>query len=125
MANWDEIELFNNTDLYESYVLGWDIKCEQLQFDLDLYIIQGHAKWTPPGPREFARWIRAKLIFPKVRNLVGLRTQYIVKPAVDADGENDYGEIDELIINNSEVSMIGEFGILKFTSGVPYILYEV
>lgn len=91
----EKIPSLENIDLWESYVLGWEIKGDSLFINIDAYLFPEHPSYTKPLENEWACFVSASLIFKNVRELEGYDLLRKDNPAIDANGEKDYGHIEE------------------------------
>lgn len=105
--------MFENVDLEDSWVLNWHVNTErqQLIFDLEASLWEGHQYYTAPLPEEYTCYKNAQLIFDNVSNIDGLLSMENVKPTVDSDGSTDYGNIEGLRQGEKGIYKLdGEFG---------------
>lgn len=124
MSMWTQLHEFDGVDLSESYVLGWRASASELVFDLDLALTPEHPRYHKPRPNERDCWLRAALYFPSAVAIRGLLQQSSVRGAIDATGERDYGNIDELSWADGEAHLAGEFGDVTLRCGRPYITFS-
>lgn len=114
--NWTEMPEFSEIDLSESYVLGWNISHDSVEFQVEAVLCQGHPMYHEPKPNEWACFHPGQLVFREVQSLVGLPDQSKVRPSIDASGEHDYGHIDTLSRVGNEFWLSGDFGDVTFTA---------
>ena len=114
--DWLEIEELGEIDLPDSYLLGWTITPNSVEFQLDVVLCKNHPKYTKPQPDEWACFHRGRLLFQGVQSLIGLSDQSIVSPFTDAAGEHDYGHIDALSRNGDRFRLAGDFGEVTLTA---------
>jgi len=107
---------FSEIDLSESYLLGWAITPDTIEFQLDAVLCPGHSDYQLPPPTEWACYRPGRLLFHGVQSLVGLPPQSEVRPSIGADGELDYGCIDSLSRNGDHFELEGDFGSASFTA---------
>jgi len=113
---WTEIPEFFEIDLSESYVLGWSILPDIIEFKLEVVLCPGHPEYQAPPPSIWACYRLGCLSFNGVKSLEGLLPQSEVRPAIDATGSFDYGNIDSFTLNNNWFELEGDFGTVKFTA---------
>lgn len=91
----EKIHDLKNIDLWESFVLGWELKENSLCINIDAYLFPEHPSYTKPLENEWACFVNARLIFENVSELKGYNLLRKDNPAIDASGEKDYGHIEE------------------------------
>ena len=114
--NWTEMPEFSEIDLSESYVLGWNITQNSVEFQVEFALCQGHPMYHEPEPNQWACFHLGQLVFREVHALVGLPVQSEVRPSIDASGEHDYGHIDTLSCVGNEFRLSSDFGEVSFTA---------
>lgn len=104
-------------DWQDSFVLGWRQEHERLVFSVLVSLWPGHPSYTPPPPNDWTCYRAAELIFDRARKVAGLKEMQDVRPAIDADGSVDYGNIDSLARNDDGTFTVsGEFGEVRVTA---------
>ena len=90
--------MFDGVDLEDSWVLGWHFNSSQNQlvFDLEVSLWQGHEHYDTPLPGEYTCYKRGCLIFDDVTSIHNLLPMDAVKPTIDSNGSIDYGNIEGL-----------------------------
>jgi hypothetical protein len=117
--NWTEIPEFNGIDLSESYILGWSISQDTVEFELEVVLCSDHPQFHKPPTTDWACYHLGRLIFVGVHSLSGLPPQSKIFPATDTSGTADYGHLDTLSVDGNRFEISGDFGIATFTaSGV-------
>ncbi len=100
--------------LEDSRVLSWGVHDGSLVFDVDFSLWPGHPLYHPPKPDEWTCYRKGKLVFEEVSSLEGLRPIHDVRPAIGADDELDYGNIDHLEETApGRFAIHGEFGDVR------------
>ena len=122
MTDWTEISVFDGLDLSESFVLSWHLGKENLCFEVEFMVCESHPAYNPPPPGEWACYERGKLEFPNVIRVSGLRSMGSVQPAIDANGERDYGHFDTFAeVRSGEFIFAGDFGEVCVVSQNPMV----
>lgn len=122
--NWTEMPEFFEVDLSESFVLGWLISLDSLEFRLEVLLCPGHPFYREPKPNEWACFHPGKLIFREVKMLAGLPDQAEVCSFVDASGERDYGHIDTCSRIGHDFCLSGDFGNAWITANDVCLVLE-
>lgn len=106
------------TDLEDSYVLGWQRIGNDLSIDLDVVLLPSHPNYVPPTANEWACFRRGTLTFRGVRDLKGFEHLDASRPAVDATGERDFGNVEDATYTpNGEFRLtLGSAGELSFSA---------
>ena len=110
--------MFDGVDLEDSWVLGWrfDSASNQLIFDLEVSLWQGHQHYAKPLPGHWTCYKRGRLVFEQVSKVEGLLPMESVKYTVDPDGSIDYGNIEGLRkISDDKYNFEGDFGEVSVT----------
>ncbi|MDN3649558.1 hypothetical protein QWZ13_11670 [Reinekea marina] len=100
----NKISGLEHIDLWESFVLGWELKGEELRIKIDAYLFPEHEGYTEPKENEWACFASAYLIFDGVKDMDGFSSLAECKPAVDATGEKDFGHIEDF-----QFTVLGEY----------------
>ncbi|MDI9831348.1 hypothetical protein [Streptomyces sp. KAU_LT] len=103
---------FVGVSLEESYVLEIQATPGRLSITLDLMIGWAHPAHRDPLAGEVACFRKAVIEFSAVRELTWSR-QGVVRPAVDASGERDWGGIDELRQLGAVHHLEGDWGAIE------------
>ncbi|MGF1767083.1 hypothetical protein L4D06_06820 [Enterovibrio makurazakiensis] len=102
--NADKHPVLKDTDLWESYVLNWHLKDDDLFIELDIVLLPEHASYTPPSSDSWACFREANLRFVGIEYLKGFDSLCTSKPAIDTTGEKDFGHFEEF-----KFSKLGEY----------------
>jgi hypothetical protein len=122
LTAWLDMPEFDGIDLGESWVLGWTLDSNRLQFQLDVVLVPGHPLYAPPPPDELACYRSGTLLFPEAVEVIGLPSVDDVRPAIGADGVSDYGHLDWLESTESGYRVTGDFGEVLVRSGHPRVI---
>lgn len=115
MKQWHEIDVFNNVDLYDSFVIGWQCTDETFFIDLEASLWPGHSEYEPPKKDEHTCYKKAQLLFRNPRNIKGLLPIGQVEASKVMENEiPDYDTIDSFEISNKKFRLIGSFGDVNF-----------
>ena len=110
----------NHIVLSESYVLGISIKPYCLEFSMDFVLEPEHPLYFLPPPNEtecFRRGLIRVLDFERVT----WRASNL-KPSTDATGEEDYGCLDELVIEQTFMIFRGDWGEIEVAGGHMFVV---
>jgi hypothetical protein len=111
MKHWNEIEVFQQVDLHDSFIIGWTYSDDAFFIDMEASLWPGHDAYEAPKEGQYTCYKKARLLFRNPINIVGLSAQYEVKPNKVTQGEiPDYGTIDNFKIGNGEFRLSGKFG---------------
>jgi hypothetical protein len=122
MRAWTDISVFDRLDLTESFILSWTIEGGDVVFEADFLLIEGHPNYRRPSAGEWACFRRGTLKFPNVRSLKGLPSMADVHPAIDANGEIDYGHFDSLVeVVSGQFELSGDFGVVRLECDQPTV----
>ncbi|MGV9645728.1 hypothetical protein [Streptomyces sp. NPDC003514] len=103
---------FDGVGLEESFVLDIQATPGRLSITLDLRIGSAHPAYWDPLAGEVACFRKAVIEFSAVRELTRSR-QGVVRPAVDASDERDWGGIDELRQLGAVYHLEGDWGAIE------------
>ena len=105
-----------NIDLWESYVIEWNINGDILSIELEAVVLPEHPAYKEPLPDLWACYRKSTLSFIGVQSLEGFDELVSDKPATDASGSKDFGHIEDF-----QFTRVGDFkfsielaGTLKF-----------
>lgn len=113
-AHYRSLPGFETVALEDSYVLDIEARPGGLLFRLDLFLDPGHPDFGPPRGDDRACFRPALLSFDEVRSLTW--TGQGTPPARDANGEIDYGAIDEFTWTAGEFTLVGDWGRIQVNS---------
>ena len=100
---WDN---FKNTYLEDSFVLGVEESEGQLSFIVEVVLTEKHPLYKPPHESEQYCYRRGGIIFQE-SNLVRWLTRNM-QPFTDADGSEDYGNIDSFELTSDGYRLMGD-----------------
>ncbi len=110
-AGWkpyDGLSGLSQVFLEDSWVLDVVVRPSELTLRLDVVLREEHGRYQPPRPGEQYCYSKGSLIFSDVRQVEWEMSE--TRPAVDATGEIDYGNIDALEFAGDRFRLEGEFG---------------
>ncbi|MBL4762729.1 MAG: hypothetical protein JKY93_08525, partial [Gammaproteobacteria bacterium] len=112
----EQIPELEHIDLWESYVLGWEHKDDELCIDIEAVLLPEHHAYEKPTPDLWACYKKGRLLFKDVTSLEGYEELDAEKATVDASGEKDFGHIEEFQFTKAGdyVFNIEYAGSLKF-----------
>lgn len=108
--------------LEDSWVLGVFEEPDELRFDVEAVLTEQHPDWHPPKPGEQYAYRRLALTFRRPRDVVWLE-RMTGRPAVDATGEEDYGNIDVFTWEGSRFDLQGDWGHVVVNGDPPVVVY--
>jgi len=91
----NKITALKDIDLWESFVLDWELRGGELRIKIDAYLFPEHSSYVKPREDEWACFVDAYLIFEGTNEMEGFDALNKAKPAVDASGEKDFGHIED------------------------------
>lgn len=115
--DWTELSEFKGIDLNDSFVLSWNQTSDKVEINIEASIWPQSAYYIKPKSNEHTCYRRATLIISGVIEVSGLLPMDAVKPTIDPDGTEDYGNIDSLTQIPSGYSIAGEFGLVQISGG--------
>jgi len=117
-----ELPGFDQVYLEDSFVTGLIETGEELSFVLDLVLREGHPRYSSPKAGEQYCYRHAKLMFAHP-TLVRWETRSF-RPATDASGEIDYGNIDAMqALDDGSCYLEGNWGAVVIASDPPSIVF--
>jgi hypothetical protein len=117
MASYWDVEALKDVYLEDSWVLGVVAQPGAVWFELDVVLRESHPQFEAPKPDEQYCYKRGRLMFRDVTELHWSGQGR--PPAVDSEGDIDYGSIDELASTESGFRAVGDFGTLEVTTSAP------
>ncbi len=115
--SWENMDIFRGIDLLDSYVTSWELAKDQLSIQLDISIWPESALYTERRTHEYTCYKSSRLVFTKFSDIKGLIPIENTKPAIDANGEFDYGNIEYFTRTEKEFEIHGEFGQVLIFGG--------
>ncbi|MDG9671225.1 hypothetical protein ONV78_26055 [Hahella sp. CR1] len=111
MKQWNEIDIFKNVDLQDSFVIGWKCSDETFFIDMEASLWPGHPDYEEPNKGEHTCYKKARLIFRSPSNIKGLFPIDQVEANKAMEGEiPDYDTIEHFEIGNGQFHLVGAFG---------------
>ena len=104
------IDVLQHVYLEDSYVLDVVARPGLVTFSLDVALTPEHELYEKPSTEQHS-YRRAKMIFDGVRELVWNYDGY--RPARDATGEIDWGNIDSFLVQDGRYSLEGDWGRME------------
>jgi hypothetical protein len=119
MTTWRDMAPFAGVDIEDSFVLRWELCGECLVIDVEASLWPGHPSYEQPINGNHTCYKPARLVFPSVREVSGLRSMPEVVPSRDPDGSPDYETIDTLEGAGFHYQVIGDFGTVSLQCDPP------
>jgi len=115
-------ELPGLEDVYleDSWVLKIEVDANCLSITLDLVLLKSHPEYSILAIGEQYCYRKGKMVFSNVCEL-GWREK-ASRPAIDANGEIDFGSIDSFEYEDGRYAISGEFGQIDMVAGPPVVL---
>lgn len=108
--------LLPNGILFEdSYVLSISAEPYKVVFAMDFVLTSEHPSYCPPRPGERACFRKGKIEIGKFRRLLWDASGY--SPSTDAEGELDFGSLDEIVKIDDVWRLSGDWGSLEVSGG--------
>ncbi|MDO3385388.1 hypothetical protein QWI17_05980 [Gilvimarinus sp. SDUM040013] len=111
MKQWNELDVFNNVDLQDSFVIGWKRSDETFFIDMEASLWPGHPDYEAPEKNEHTCYKKARLLFRSPYKIRGLLPIDQVNANEVMENEiPDYDTIDSFEIGNGQFHLVGSFG---------------
>jgi hypothetical protein len=107
--------------LEDSYVLAIRVAAEIIEFELEVVLTPSHPDYIAPVPGEQYCYRRGRLAFANPSRFT-FSTAGPVRPAIDAAGERDLGNIDSLFLRDGNYCAEGDWGTIEFASDPPQMV---
>lgn len=120
MTNYADMPELRTYYLEDSWVLDIVASPGLLTIAIDLVLTSEHPDYGPPRPGEQHCYRRGEIRFTDVTNLEWAG-QGVIRPARDASGEIDYGNIDALSSDGGTYSLAGDFGSIRVRAGAIHV----
>ena len=114
---YDQLPGLEQIYLEDSWVLGVTATYRELVFAVDFVLCEGHEFYRPAVPREQHCYRSGELRFSNVTDLSW--ADQTTRPAVDASGAIDYGNIDTLQFGDGSYVLNGDFGEITVVTDAP------
>ncbi|MCS5722893.1 hypothetical protein N1028_08045 [Herbiconiux sp. CPCC 203407] len=122
MPDYTTLPALQHYVLEYSCVLGIVAKPNILQVEIDLSFARDHPNLRPPREGEVTYYRRGVIEFRGVTSLTW--NGQGVPPAINADGEHDWGAMDEFTFQDDNYRLAGDFGDIQVVAssvGVRFI----
>ncbi|MDX9956474.1 MAG: hypothetical protein RBT75_20425 [Anaerolineae bacterium] len=110
---------FEHILLEDSYVLGFVFRNGDVELEMEFVLLEGHAQFSVPIKNEEYCYRRGSLILPEA-NLVKW-SNCLLLHSTDAEGEADYGNIENFYVDDGTYYLLGDWGELQVRSKPPVI----
>lgn len=121
MSNYYEMDDFKNIYLEDSFVLGIEESEDELFFIVEMVLTEAHPLYTPPNASEQYCYKTGKIGFQELKSVEWLNRN--TKPITDAEGSEDYGNIDSFTISPEGYYLEGYWGEVKINSSPPKVVW--
>jgi hypothetical protein len=101
--------------LEESYVLGISMSPYRLELDMDFVLTPEHPSYHAPGPAEQECYRRGVIRIENFRRVIWNASN--IQPSTDANGEADYGNLDNFHVKGDLISLSGDWGEIEIYGG--------
>lgn len=115
--DWTQLSEFKGIDLNDSFVLNWHQTSDKVEINLEASIWPQSAYYIKPKINEHTCYRGATLTILGAIEVTGLLSMDSVKPMIDPDGAEDYGNVDSLTQTSNGYSIAGEFGLVQISGG--------
>ena len=117
MINYDTFPGLAGVYLEDSYVLDISESSGHVVFHLDAVLTPEHSAYHSPSPGEQYCYAKGSLVFPDVTRVQWLRRSNC--HYTDASGEEDFGNIDTLIVDGDAFVVEGDWGAVRISGAQP------
>ena len=101
----------------DSYVLGINTLPETVEIILSAVLTERHPLYSAPLPDEQYCYRRIRIVFPEAKTISWV--DKFMFPYTDANGEVDFGNIDEFCELDGHYLLAGDWGKLDIVSSEP------
>lgn len=119
MSKYYEWDDFKNIYLEDSFVLGIEEPENQITFKVEMVLTEDHPLYTSPREDEQYCYKKGKIIFNDVQAINWINRSF--QPFTDADGSEDYGNIDLFELSSNGYHLSGDWGEVVINSLAPKI----
>ena len=116
---YDQLPGFEGVYLEDSYVLDIKTDANSVDIFLEAVLTEKHPQYTHPKPNEQYCYRKTHLHFSNVKKVAW--AQKSMHPYEDANGEVDYGNIDEFYLVDGHYYLAGDWGALNIVSSKPIV----
>ena len=117
MSRYYEWDKFKNIYLEDSFVLRIEESEKEISFTVEAVLTEEHPRYSPPREAEQYCYKRARIVFKGLKNIKWLERNS--KPFTDADGNEDYGNIDSFELSSEGYHLLGDWGDVIICSEAP------
>ncbi|MEN3156870.1 hypothetical protein ABC502_00640 [Alkalimonas sp. NCh-2] len=117
MSKYYEWGVFKNIYLEDSFVLRIDESEEEISFTVDAVLTEKHPKHAPPSQYEQYCYKKARIVFKGLKSVRWLEKNSML--FTDADGSEDYGNIDSFELSSEGYRLLGDWGEAIICSDPP------
>ena len=117
MSRYYEWNKFKNIYLEDSFVLGIEESEKEISFTVEAALTEEHPMYSPPMQNEKYCYKRTKIVFKELKNIKWLEKNN--EPFIDADGSEDYGNIDIFELSLEGYHVLGDWGEVIICSEAP------
>ena len=121
VAGYEEVDGFQGFYFEDSFVLDIWQEPDALRFYVEAVLTPEHPRFGPPKPGEQHCYRRVTVVFPRPTEVHWRRLHF--RPAVDAAGELDWGNIDRFEFSeNGWYELEGDWGEVCLRSDPPLVV---
>ena len=114
--------VFDGIYLESSFVLDLSVTPKLIVFEMEFVLLEAHDCYTQPLEDEIYCFHRGRIRFLSIQSI---EYRYFgLKPAIDATGSQDFGNIDTFVTDGNSHKLMGDWGELVVTSIVKVNLYK-
>jgi len=114
---------FKNVYLEDSFVLEIDETDDELSFILEVVLTENHPLYTPPNSDKQYCYKKGEIVFQELQSVKWINRN--TRPFIDANGSEDYGNIDFFTLSPEGYHLSGDWGeIVVKSSPVKFIFRE-
>lgn len=114
---------FEEVYLEDSWVLRVEESSESIKFEMELVLCEGHPQYHAPYKDEQYCYSKGSIVFDKPSDVTWL-AKTMTRPAVDANGEVDFGNVDSFELKNGVYHLQGDWGEIELRSAAVTIEYQ-
>lgn len=112
---------FGEVYLEDSFVLDIEESAGELRFRMEVVLREGHPAFKDPPPHEQYCFAPGTLAFRGAKDILWSERNEV--KSVDASGESDLGNIDQLYLEKGRYHLSGDWGRLAlYSEGVELVL---
>ncbi len=121
MSKYYEWDNFKNIYLEDSFVLGIEESKSHVSFMVEMVLTEEHPMYSKPHKGEQYCYKKGGIIFRKVKTARWLNRN--MRPFTDADGSEDYGNIDFFKLSSEGYHLSGDWGEVVLNSIPPEVAW--